>query len=243
MTGCVAITRDGRGELYLFETLEQADEHPIVQYGDRLVDGPRNLLRRLTLGEIPRILRRVEAQSLAERIETLVLENAALSHRAKLERVSQYSDDIWSTLLRCAASPPSEPELIINLIVRDRKLSKKESKMEDPTKTNPETVAPEAAPTKKTRAKKTESTEPKEAKEPAPRHNPEATITLLKNAEGVQYGPENNPKRPGSASADRFALYRSGMTVKAAVEAGVKSEDISWDQRKGFIELTPPAAV
>jgi hypothetical protein len=38
-----------------------------------------------------------------------------------------------------------------------------------------------------------------------------------------------NPKRPGSASFDRYALYRVGMTVDEAIAAGVKREDIAWD--------------
>lgn len=44
-----------------------------------------------------------------------------------------------------------------------------------------------------------------------------------------------NPKR--GASAERFALYRNGMTVADYLEAGGKRADISWDVNKGFIEV------
>jgi len=48
-----------------------------------------------------------------------------------------------------------------------------------------------------------------------------------------------NPKKPGSASFDRFALYRVGMTVNEAIAAGVKREDIAWDSdtKRNFIKF------
>jgi hypothetical protein len=54
-----------------------------------------------------------------------------------------------------------------------------------------------------------------------------------------------NPKKPGSASAARFALYKPGMSV-AAYQAAVKASgqplrlaaaDLLWDVRHKFIEL------
>lgn len=54
----------------------------------------------------------------------------------------------------------------------------------------------------------------------------EQVISLGFNKDGKQYGPDNNPKRPGSKSAVRFALYKQGMTVKAAIDAGLESGDL-----------------
>lgn len=62
------------------------------------------------------------------------------------------------------------------------------------------------------------------------------TITLVATS---------NPKKPGSASAARFALYKQGMSV-AAYQAAVKAAgqpmrlaaaDLLWDVRHGFIKL------
>ncbi len=62
------------------------------------------------------------------------------------------------------------------------------------------------------------------------------TITLLV---------PGNPKKPGSASAARFALYKPGMGT-AAYAAAVKASgqparlaaaDLLWDVRHGFIKL------
>lgn len=62
------------------------------------------------------------------------------------------------------------------------------------------------------------------------------TITVLVAA---------NPKKPGSASAARFALYKPGITVaayKAAVKAAgqpysLAAADLRWDVRHKFIAI------
>ncbi len=50
-----------------------------------------------------------------------------------------------------------------------------------------------------------------------------------------------NPKRPGSASYDRFELYRVGMTVNEALAAGVRRADIKYDSERSFITLEAKA--
>lgn len=51
------------------------------------------------------------------------------------------------------------------------------------------------------------------------------------------YGPDHNPKRPGSAGHARFALYEDRMTVAAAIAKGIWAADITWDVDKGFIRI------
>lgn len=46
-----------------------------------------------------------------------------------------------------------------------------------------------------------------------------------------------NPKRKNSASFDRFALYKNGITVDAYVSAGGRRIDIGWDVKRNFISL------
>ena len=52
-----------------------------------------------------------------------------------------------------------------------------------------------------------------------------------------------NPKRPGTPSYDRFEAYTTGMTVQAAMDAGVKREDLNWDTAHGFITITITIAI
>ena len=46
-----------------------------------------------------------------------------------------------------------------------------------------------------------------------------------------------NPKRPNSMAAERFALYKTGMTVAEYVEAGGRSGDLHYDIANGHIEV------
>lgn len=229
MTGCVAITRDGQGDLWAFSTFTEADTHPLIQYGDRIIDGPKKISSRLTLTEIPRILRRIGRSELADTLQSCL---DAPTHPQRLRRVDEYAKVVWTAFVEKAHPAPKDPAELVKLIVRDRKLSIQESKKmeaEAPTTAATEaTVAPKA---KKVKAEG-EAAAPKAA-----RYNPDHKIRLLSNAEGAKYGPENNPKRAGSASYDRFALYEDGMTIAAAVEKGVKTDDVAWDIRKGFIEV------
>lgn len=55
----------------------------------------------------------------------------------------------------------------------------------------------------------------------------DAKITVLHKGD--------NPKR--AAAADRYDLYRSGMTVAAYVAAGGQRRDVVWDQKMGWIKV------
>lgn len=59
--------------------------------------------------------------------------------------------------------------------------------------------------------------------------NKDAVITMLVT---------ENPKRAGSKSHERFALYVDGMTVAAALEAGLTTGDIRHDVAHNFISLS-----
>ncbi len=97
--------------------------------------------------------------------------------------------------------------------------------MADPVKTSAPSAA---APAKDAKVK--------ESKPAAPRtvagHALTAIITLGVNKDGKKYGPDNNPKRAGSAAATRFAVYKDGMTIDAALKAGVTSGDIGFDSHE-----------
>jgi hypothetical protein len=48
---------------------------------------------------------------------------------------------------------------------------------------------------------------------------------------------DENPKRPGSKGAARFDQYRNGMTVAAALEAGITAKDLVWDVDHKFVSI------
>lgn len=65
----------------------------------------------------------------------------------------------------------------------------------------------------------------------------DSVIRMMENKEGVKYGPDSNPKRPGSAGHARFAMYEDGMTVQQALDKGIWSADITWDLERSFIRI------
>ncbi len=86
---------------------------------------------------------------------------------------------------------------------------------------------PAQKPTKK--AKKTgKKAAPKAESAGHSKFSPDAKITILV---------DKNPKREGGEAHKRFALYRNGMTVAKALEAGVLRMDLSWDVRHSFISI------
>jgi hypothetical protein len=58
--------------------------------------------------------------------------------------------------------------------------------------------------------------------------NPEHKIHVLA---------KENPKRKGSKEAKRFSLYKNGMTVQAAKEAGMDNMNFTRDVQLGYIKV------
>jgi hypothetical protein len=88
-----------------------------------------------------------------------------------------------------------------------------------------------------------------EEQKPAKNKNKKATpfpdnakIRMGVDKDGKKYGPKNNPKRAGSASAERFELYKDGMTYKTFREKGGLLEDLRWDsaENRKFVIIEQP---
>ncbi len=77
----------------------------------------------------------------------------------------------------------------------------------------------------------------------APKVDAKATVakkngkTAVDTTKVITVVAKSNPKRAGSKAHARFALYKKGMTVGAAIKAGVWADDLRYDQKKGFITL------
>ena len=52
---------------------------------------------------------------------------------------------------------------------------------------------------------------------------------------------KDNPKREGSASYNRFELYKSSKTVSEFIAAGGTRADLAWDAARGYIAIAPTA--
>jgi hypothetical protein len=64
-----------------------------------------------------------------------------------------------------------------------------------------------------------------------------AKTTGVTGADRIKLHVDANPKKAGSAAADRFANYKDGMTTGEFRAAGGTAEDLAWDRKKGYITI------
>ena len=265
----IAVTRAGTGKVYRFKSLQMADVHPLLQYGDPVITSADVLRQCLTLPECAAVAAQVGESVLAKEIRDCPV--------GERPRVSRLMGGLWSALERRAPAPPSDPTLIIREIVQDRvatrsmgvhlrprgeaEVSKKHHVEQDidtadvavVSQTTDE-VLPFFSETAETAIyPEEEAAAEAEAAAPAPdadvvksktraipreaKFAEASVISLCKDVDGKQYSAEHNPKKMGSASAERFAKYRHGMTVKEALDAGLLRGDFSSDMNKGYISI------
>ncbi len=218
MSECIVVTRNGQGDFWLVDSAEEADLHPLVQYGDAIIWDERQIFSNFGLKELPDLIRRLGCDELLADYMEQYNANKNEITRIRLQESGEFIDRIWDQMLSCAKPILSDPTDICNQVRLDRAQTLKESVMTD----------------------KKEKKDPAKKKEPkAPKYAPDAKITLLKDKDGNQYGPKNNPKRAGTKSETWFSKYRDGMTV-AAYEKALGSSPVAaldYDSSKGFIKV------
>lgn len=96
--------------------------------------------------------------------------------------------------------------------------------------------APTAAPAKKTAAPAKKAAAPaKKAAAAAESSGGRGRAPNFGDDSKIKVLVKENPKR--AAAAERFNLYKNGMTVGEYVAAGGKRADVNWDVKQGFIEV------
>lgn len=237
----VAITRMGFGSLWLFSSRREADEHPLIQYGDAILTGPGDIDRQYTNLEIPLLCEQLQRGELANEFRVKIRDLDGRTRHTYKEQLLEY---LWVLLTGKAVKPPTDLTEVFRLVVEDRRVTRTTDPREKLNMARrPETTSapadPSAAAGDPSTAAAAASGAPAEPKAPKADRGPDKTkiVRLLNDKEGKQYGTDNNPKKAGGTAAARFALYVNGMTVGAALDAGVKAADIDYDRKKGFIEL------
>lgn len=210
----IVVTGQGWGAIWKFDSLVEAQVHPQVRDGDAVMDNFSHMLRDYNSLEFPKLMRRLHVEG-ASAVDTALRSSAPTRQR---EIMRDNASRVWDALLVIADTPPHNPEKE-RLMTEAKKVAEK--KTTEIKAAKPAAVA-------------------KEPKAPAGPRAPkgyglEDKIHFGKNAEGKAYGPGNNPKRPNSGSHTRFALYKDGQTIGAALDAGVETADILWDANHKFI--------
>ena len=150
--------------------------------------------------------------------------------------------------LQRLAGPAFKRESIANDPAPDIPSSTPKQK-EDRTMATKKTAAGDAAePTKKAVAKKADAAPAKKAevavpakkaaptkKAPEPEVGARGRQPNIAGSAKIKILAKDNPKR--AAAAERFALYKNGMTVDEYIAAGGKRADVNWDVAQGFIEV------
>lgn len=250
MSETVVVTRDGWGDAWKFPTFRSAVDNPIYQYGDLVLsksDSPDRIVKQIGLPAIPLLMQKLRERRLEETTRLVLSATSAMRFDERVTIMSRHASEILAALLRAAREPPTDPGEIVRIVVSDRRLADRgRPTMNDTPDLNPD-ATPEAPEPKKGRKKKEAaegapaSDKPKAPPRPS-RFADSDVVRMGADKEGKPYGPENNPKRPGSESHDRFAKYRDGKTVRENIDAGVRSADIAWDVDHGFIVVEKSAA-
>lgn len=225
MAETVVVTRNGLGDWLLFGSHEEADQHPLVQYGDVICGGPGQIEKNWNHLDLPALLRTLGDEEFRA---NFLREVHAVGVRSWTTVLDRHRQRVWGMMLSLCTQPPEDPATICNLVRRDRRLTLTEKRpmAKEPTNTATENTGAPVAEKKKPTVPVRE-----------PMFKGEQTITLLANAEGVAYGKDNNPKRAGSKSAERFAFYVNGMTVDQALAAGISRSDLKYDVDQKFISV------
>lgn len=226
MFSCVAVTRGGWGEVWGFESPDQAESHPLVQYGDAVVSSPEDTVECWNYLFLPRMCTEVLGDTAmdAQLRESI---DSAPDHHTRDARVAVGGQEVWAVLQRSARTPPNDPAELVRKIADDRRLHNEWRDRETKRRTS---MTQAAATTTTTAAA------PKEKKIAG--FATTAKISFGKDKDGKSYDTnDNNPKRAGTKSGDRFAKYKDGMTLEQAVAAGVTAADVKWDLGKGFIKV------
>jgi hypothetical protein len=246
----LAITLQGRGTLYRFDDRRAAELHPIIQFGDAIFSTGYELIDEYRLvGDLfDLIVAKTEPhlclrQRFEKRVTDLTAEGKTPRQVRHVLEDEGLLSDLHSALARVAQLPPDDPATIVERITSDREAYLKERH---------HTMAKAAAAVANGAPKEPKA--PKAPKEPSEKKIAGLLVatkitfgvapdTTEKDKEGKETvvagksydGTKNNPKRTGSKSDERFALYKKNMTIAQALEAGVTAADIANDLEHKFI--------
>lgn len=222
MPSVVAVARGGAGQPWLFDTVLEADQHPIYQFGDPILASATDLADGMSLHEMAALADTIEDTKLAGELRGPLVAGSEFARKAAIGR-------LWESLVKHTPRPPADPKEVIDIIVADRRRTRATGVQVRRTSTMSEA---EAAAATTEGEKKAHRPIPKD-----PKFSETSIIKMLADKDGRPYGAENNPKKAGTATHGRFAKYADGMTVKAALEAGLTRGDLSYDKDKKFIDI------
>ena len=210
----LAVTRLGWGDVLSFEDYEDAFFHPVVQFGDVVVADVEDLWVSYTRYEWRKLMKfaGVRDDQASEALDFLNDYDANKLRRDMAPR-------IWEALLQKSRPAPRDLAGILAMVAEDRQVERRDYM-----------------------ARK--SKEEKEvAKQAAEREMlmDNDRIVFGTNRKGEALSSKNSPHREGTASFERWKLYRNNMTVKQALAAGLTRPNIRGSRIAGHIQIVRAA--
>lgn len=120
MYACVAVTCWGWGDVWGFQTAEEARLHPLVDTCDVILSGPDAIPKNWTHLFLPRMVEEVLGnRDVASRLREML--NRAEDCRGREDAMASVSQSLWNQLNARAKTPPTSPRTICEMIVADRR--------------------------------------------------------------------------------------------------------------------------
>lgn len=219
MPPVIVVTRGGCGQPWLHSSVGSAGDHPITQFGDPILSTARSLGQTLSLAELSALATAIDDTKTARELAGPLVAESEHARKAAIER-------LWDALVQHSPPPPTDPREVVDIIVADRRRTRVTGVRVRRTE-------------EMTEADTSATVEPKKPRPipKDPKYSETSVIKMLADKDGKPYGADNNPKKVGTATHGRFALYADGLTVKEALEKGLTRSDLSYDAEKKFIEI------
>lgn len=222
---CVVITRNGKGEVWGFDSLRAARLHPIPQSWDVFATTPDELIRQFSRSEIETyFVKHFEGRDRTRLIHAIEEWKAGRPSAVLPQDVREL---LWDKVNEFCSEPPAAPEEVLRIIVEDRKAVEGATMVSRPDG--------DSIP----RVPKSQGEDDMGDKREVFRMADEGVITIGTDKEGKKYSAENNPKKGDKTSAN-FAKYKDGMTVKDALASGLTRSNVRRDRRAGLIGIVNP---
>lgn len=238
----LGITRRGTGDIWLFESASEAWRSPLVDPGDAVLTDDGDIFEQYSVADMRELADLTENDGFVQTLMECLTKPWGSTRLAMQATREKYGAELFSRLAAKGRAVPTHPAQLLELCQRDRDWH---------LKRNGNMAAKEAAKTAPAAAKA-----PKPPKEPkAPKVAAEKKIAghpvttkikfgtmTVKDAEGKETtvtcdATKNNPKRAGTKGHADFAKYKNGMTIAAALEAGISAADVGYNLGKGFLVI------
>ena len=231
---CVVITRNGEGDVWLYASVREARLHPIPQIDDVYAETPEALVEQYGRDGVRSLLRFAEGRDRATMVDAI----EGWRNGRRTESLSAAGRQLlWEKVRQAGGKPPQDPSEIVRTIIEDREAREGRVLRSIPDAARSSVLTSGATKRSETPLHQEKENDMGEKREVF-RMKDADTIDFGKDADGKQYSTEHTPKR-GENTKSLWGKYRSGMTVKEALDAGLSRSNIRRDRRAGNIVITP----